>query len=119
MWQYAFAAPMIHAYEPDNIQDALDRGKTVVVMYQDFYCAPCKVQERIVMETVEQNPDFDKLTIISVDFEEYRDLPVAMDRDVEQSSTMLVLNSGGEIARIIEVTSEEEIKDFMNIGLGQ
>ncbi|MEM9210255.1 MAG: thioredoxin family protein [Pseudomonadota bacterium] len=109
--------PIFQNYRPDNIQDALDSGKTVVVAFHGFWCSPCKKQFNIMEEARRENPQLNRMSFFMVDWDEYQSMPVAFDRDVTDDATLLVMDQNKEIARMVRVTFEDAIKGFLELGL--
>lgn len=104
-------------YSPGVIEDALQRGRTVVVAYHAFWCAVCRRQERVVERLRAETAEYDQLYFVRVDWDDYRDLPVSLDRDVFQRSTMLILKGDSEVERVIAATSTRNLKAFLDTGL--
>ncbi|MEO0342709.1 MAG: thioredoxin family protein [Pseudomonadota bacterium] len=111
----AFAAnPITYAYSPGVIEDALRAGRTVVVEYHAFWCSVCRRQQRVFERLRTENIDYNRLYYVRVDWDEYRDFPVALDRDVFNRSTLLVLRGSEEIDRVVAATGVAKLREFLD-----
>jgi len=111
------ASTLTFEYSPGVIEDALKRGRTVVVEYHAFWCSVCRRQERVIERLRSENPEYEQLYFVRVDWDDYRDLPVALDRNVFNRSTLLILKGDAEVERVVAATSMSRLRDFLNIGV--
>lgn len=105
-------------YTPGAIKAALAEGKTVFVDYSAPWCGTCKRQERVVNALRAADPAYDAaMTFIKVDWDTYKKHEVTKSRGIPRRSTLLVLRGGDELGRIVAGTSQDQIKELMNVGL--
>lgn len=104
----------VFKYSPGVIEDALRNGRTVIVTYHAFWCSVCKRQERVIQQIRESSPDYDRLFFVNVDWDEYRDLPIALDRQVYNRSTILTLQGEAEIERVVAATSRRKLTELLD-----
>ncbi len=105
-------------YSPGDIEDALERGETVLVDYSASWCSTCKRQERVINALRAQDPAFDaSLTFIKVDWDTYGRHAVATARNIPRRSTLIVLRGDEELGRIVAGTGTGEIRALMERGL--
>ncbi len=59
----------------------------------------------------------DKITFVYVDYMKYRGSPLSKQHKVRYQSTLVLLNSEGEIGRVVAQTSEAVIKGLLDKAL--
>lgn len=105
-------------YTPGAIQAALDAGKTVFVDYSATWCSTCKRQERVINALRAQDPAYDSaMVFMKVDWDTYKNHEVTTSRGIPRRSTLIVLQGGNELGRIVAGTSESQVKELMDKGL--
>lgn len=57
----------------------------------------------------ESNPDYAKVKVINVDWDEFGGAPITSELDVRRQGTLVMFNNGEEVARAVAQTSEESI----------
>ena len=107
--------PITHEFSPGVIEDALASGRTVVAAYHAFWCGVCRRQERVIKRLREDGTTYNRLYFVRVDWDEYRDLPIALDRSVFNRSTILVLKGGDEISRSTAATSVRALQEILDL----
>jgi len=65
-----------------------------------------------VSALVESNPDYAKVKLILVDWDDFGDAPIVSELDVKRQSTLVMFNEGKEVARVVAQTSEDLIEDL-------
>lgn len=114
----AAAASGFVDYKPGVIEKALAAGKTVFVDYSAVWCITCAAQKRVIDSLLRENPAYAKaMTFVRVDWDEYGDQPVSIDRNIPRRSTLLLLRGDKELGRIVAGTSRAQIKAMLDAGL--
>ena len=114
----AFASSTVTLdYAPDNIKDELARGRTLIVAYHAYWCSVCARQERVIRRLRDENKAYNDLRFIRVDWDEYKYLPVVVDREIPMRSTMILLKGDEEISRLVAATGRRNIQAFLDTGL--
>ncbi len=116
----AFAGGVTLDYEPSNdpIKAALKQGKTVFVDYAADWCSTCAVQERIIGAIRGSDPAYDEnIVFVRVDWDDYGNAPVAIDRNIPRRSTLIALQGSKELGRIVAGTRHADIKALMDRAL--
>ncbi|MEO1564469.1 MAG: thioredoxin family protein [Pseudomonadota bacterium] len=111
------SGPIVYHFSPGVIEDALADGKTVVAAYHAFWCGVCRRQERVLDRLRTENDAYNQLYFVRVDWDEYRDLPVSLDRDVFERSTILVLKGDEEVERAFSATSVRRLTEILDTAL--
>jgi thiol-disulfide isomerase/thioredoxin len=105
-------------YKPGVIEKALASGKTVFVDYYAVWCTTCAAQKRVIDSLLKENPAYAKaMLFVRVDWDEYGDQPVSVDRNIPRRSTLLLLRGNKELGRIVAGTSKKQIKAMLDAGL--
>ena len=101
----------------DPIKAALDAGKTVFVDFAADWCSTCAVQERTIASIRADNPAYEEIVFVRVDWDDFGNAPVARDRNIPRRSTLIALKGDKEIGRIVAGTGKAEIKALMDKAL--
>lgn len=101
----------------DPIKTALEAGKTVLVDYAADWCSTCAVQERTIAALRADNPAYNDIVFVRVDWDDFGRAPVARDRNIPRRSTLIVLKGNDELGRIVAGTSRADIQALMDKAL--
>ena len=104
-------------YTPGLIQQALAEGRTVFVDYSATWCSTCARQERVITDLRAQNPAYEQMLFVKVDWDTYSRHEVTTSRNIPRRSTLLVLKGDQEYGRIVAGTGVDEIKALLDTGL--
>lgn len=111
------AEPVYFDYQPGVIDDHMRSGKTVVVLFHDFWCQPCKRQRQIITEKRRENSMLNSMVYVVVNWDEYGFMPISDELQVSEVATVLIADRDDEKARMIRVTYEDAITGFLQMGL--
>ncbi|MEO1564468.1 MAG: thioredoxin family protein [Pseudomonadota bacterium] len=114
---FAASAATTLDYTPGAVDAALAEGKTVFVGFSADWCSTCKRQERVIGQLRGENPDYNEMVFIRVDWDQYRTADITRRLDVPRRSTLVVLKGDQEIGRVIAGTSKKSIQDLMDQGI--
>ncbi len=104
-------------YTPGLIADALADGKVVFVDYAAVWCSTCARQERIIEQLRAENPAYEDILFVRVDWDTYAGHSVTTSRNIPRRSTLILLKGDAEHGRIVAGTSVAEIKALLDMGL--
>lgn len=113
---FASAADVI-AYKPGVVKQALASGKTVLVDYAAVWCTTCKSQERTIQSLRAENPEYNDITFVRVDWDDHSSSSISTDHKIPRRSTLLVLKGDQELGRIVAGTNRGKIKELLDTGL--
>lgn len=113
---FALAADTID-YKPGLVKQALASGKTVFIDYAADWCTTCKSQERTIKALRDENPDYNGIMFVRVDWDEDASSPISTDYNIPRRSTLLVLKGDQELGRIVAGTGRGQIKKLLDTGL--
>lgn len=118
MLPFAGLAANFVDYAPGMIEKALSEGKTVFVDYSATWCSTCKRQERVINALRAADPEYDaSMVFVKVDWDTYKSHSVTKSRAIPRRSTLIVLRGDAELGRIVAGTSQNQIKELMDLGL--
>jgi thiol-disulfide isomerase/thioredoxin len=101
-------------YTPSVLRAAVESGKPVLVHITAPWCGECKQQKPIVA-ALAQEPRFDGLTIIDVDFDTQRDALQTLN--AVKQSTLVVFKGKAEVACATGITKRDAIEAVMSKAL--
>lgn len=59
---------------------------------------------------IDSNPQYAAVTVIRVDWDEFRKAPIVSELSIPRRSTLVVFNQGEEVARVVAQTSKDAIE---------
>ena len=101
-------------YSKDMYDTALKAGQTVVVDFHASWCPTCKKQEPLLNEIVNMK-GYEKVVALKADYDTEKDLKKSLS--ISKQSTIVVFKDGKEVARKTGVTSKDELKKLIDMGL--
>ena len=105
-------------YVPGLAERELAAGKTLFLDFKTSWCSTCAVQERVISALRATNPDYDRhILFVDVDWDRYRNDPLARSLAIPRRSTLVVLKGDEELGRVVAGTSESVIRGLMDIAL--
>ena len=102
----AAAASGFISYEAENFSKIRAEGKSMVVHVHASWCPACK-QQVPVLQALAQDPEFDGVQFVRVDFDTEK--AFLRENRVPVQSIVLVYKNGGEPARIVGVVDAKEL----------
>jgi len=70
-----------------------------------------------VSALIEDNEAYQAITVMRVDWDEYRGAPITAELGIRRQSTLVMFNGGKEVSRVIAQTSAIAIEDLFQQGL--
>lgn len=105
-------------YTPGLVKKMLGDGKTVFVDFYTDWCTTCKRQERVINALRNQNPAYESIEFVAINFDKYGREGLSRELNIPRRSTLVVLSPDGELGRIVAGTSQSDIKRLMDVALG-
>lgn len=110
----AWAQADFKPYSQEVFKKAQMDGGTVVVDFHASWCPTCKKQEPLLNAIVNM-PGYEKVVGLKADYDSEKDLKKSLG--VTKQSTIIVFKGGKEVGRKTGVTSKDELKALIDMGL--
>ncbi|MGR3468783.1 MAG: thioredoxin family protein [Shimia sp.] len=104
-------------YTPGLVTDRLAAGEVLFVDFAADWCTTCRSQERTIAALRAENPAYDAITFVRVDWDEYGRGGIAQELSIPRRSTLVVLANGQELGRIVAGTRREDIQALLDTAL--
>lgn len=101
-------------YSQEAFKKAQMDGATVVVDFHANWCPTCRKQEPLLNAIVNM-PGYEKVVGLKADYDKEKDLKKSLG--VTKQSTIVVFKGEKEVARKTGVTSKDELKALIDMGL--
>ena len=111
------ARAAVMEYTPGLVTEALARGETVFLDFKASWCTTCAAQERVINALKAENPAYEAITFVNVDWDEHGKSVLAKSLNIPRRSTLVVLKGDAELGRIVAGTSRADIKALMDTAL--
>lgn len=113
----AFAAGFdtVKPATPADVQAAQARGEAVFVDFKASWCSTCRAQEKVIGALLEEDPTLaQKITFLSLDWDQFADDPFTTGLNVPRRSTLIAFKGNTEQGRIIAGTDRDEIEALIH-----
>ena len=104
-------------YAEGLVQERLAAGETVFLDFKAHWCTTCRAQERVISQLRSENPAYDAITFINVDWDQFGRGALATSLNIPRRSTLVVLKGEQELGRIVAGTRVSEIRALMDTAL--
>ena len=104
-------------YAPGVLEERLAAGDTVMLRFTASWCSTCAAQERAMTALKAENPAYEAITYIDVDWDTYGRSDLTRDMNIPRRSTLVALKGDVELGRIIAGTGKSQIKELMDAAL--
>ena len=92
-------------------------GRAFMLDFSATWCPTCRAQHRVISGLQKSSPALKKIPILRVDWDKYRDKPIAKSLRIPRQSTLVMFKGGREVGRLIAQTGKTSIKTLMQRGL--
>lgn len=111
-----------HALGEDYTPEALTRAKAgakpVFLIFGTDWCSTCAAQERAITALKAENPAYASgIAYIYVNWDKWKNTPVATDLKIPRRSTLVVLKGETEVARLVANPAKGDIRALMDKAL--
>lgn len=104
-------------YTPDALSAAKASGKPFILDFFADWCTTCAAQHRVLDKLKANNPAYDAIPFVQVDWDAEEHGPLVRAMHVPRRSTLIVLKGDKELGRIIAETSEDKIAALLKLAL--
>lgn len=105
------------AYSPEVLEAAQAAGKPILLDFTATWCGTCKAQARVIAALRAENPAYDAITFIDVDWDTWKDGLLVAEMNIPRRSTLVAMKGKAELARIVADTSRPAIKALLDQAL--
>ena len=119
---FSCAPVALQAYPAESFSPALwsslsDTSDVVVLNYRASWSLTCQIKADILAKLLSENPDYERLTFIDVDWDTFGPSVLTQRLGVERRSTLLVVKGGKEVARLVNEPYERRIRALLDQAL--
>jgi thiol-disulfide isomerase/thioredoxin len=104
-------------YAPGLAEDAMEKGEVILLDFKADWCTTCAAQERVIDALRKENPAYDAVRFINVDWDAHGDGKLARSLNIPRRSTLVALKGKTEIGRLVAATGKAEIKALLDAAL--
>jgi thioredoxin 1 len=104
-------------YSPGLVDKELAAGRTVFLDAYTDWCSTCAAQERAITALREENPAYDAISFVALDWDVHSGSELAQRLRIPRRSTLIVLKGNQELGRLVAQTSRAAIKDLLDTAL--
>lgn len=104
-------------YTPGLVKQRLAAGETVFLDVAADWCTTCKSQERTINALKADNPAYEAVTFVRLDWDDHRRSALVEELRVPRRSTLIVLKGDAELGRIVAGTRRSAIQELMDVAL--
>ena len=119
---FSCAPVALQAYPAESFSPALwsslsDTSDVVVLNYRASWSLTCQIKADILAKLLSENPDYERLTFIDVDWDQHKRSDLVKSLNVPRRSTLIALKGDKELGRIVAGTGKSQIKSLMDTAL--
>lgn len=107
------------AFTVATYQKLVESGKPFLIGVHTRWCSTCAAQKRIISSLRQSGEPYSELTILEMDWDEFRGSQIGNDLQIPRRSTLVMFTNGTETGRIIAGTSPASIKALIDKALSQ
>jgi len=110
----AMAYPSV-AYAPATYRDVRARTDRLVINFRATWSLTCQMKADLIAQLIEQNPAYQSLTFMDVDWDTFGPSEWAERRlKVKRRSTLIAFKGPDEVARIVNEPFERSMRRFLD-----
>ncbi len=109
--------PVWIEYEDGLVNDLLAEDKVVVISYYTEWCKACETQVGLIDRLRSGDAAYEQLVYVRVDWDIFEKRSIVRNFDVFGRSTILVVQTGGELANIFADTSRAILQEALDLGV--
>ena len=104
-------------YAPQTWPEIRDGNERVILNFRAEWSLTCQMKQDILTELLAQEPRYQALTFLDVDWDTFGRSQWTERLKVERRSTLVALKGRDEVARVVAEPSERAIRRFLNAAL--
>ena len=104
-------------YTPATWANLKQTEQTVILNFRANWSLTCNRKLELIAHLIGQNPDYNDLTFVDVNWDHYGQSVMASRLKVERNSTLIVMKKGVEVVRIVNEPYERKMRAFLDAAL--
>lgn len=118
----ALIAPSAFAYPAEVFSPAIWRelratDQVVILNYRASWSLTCQIKADLIAQAIADNPAYAQLTFVDVDWDTFGQSQLTERLKVTRRSTLLVMKSGKEQARLVNEPYARQIRALLDTAL--
>ena len=94
-----------------------DTDQTIIMNFRATWSLTCQMKADILAQLLEETPAYQRLTFLDVDWDTFGEAVLTNRLKVEQRSTLLVMKSGKEVARLVNTPEHRAVRALLDQAL--
>jgi thioredoxin 1 len=105
-------------YAPATWPALRDGADRLVLDFRANWSLTCRIKREMIVELLAENPDFERLTFVDVDWDTFGPSEWVQKRlKVDRRSTLIAFRGETELARLVNAPDRIEIRMFLETAL--
>lgn len=111
------SARNVVTYEPPLLADYVASGEPFLLDFSATWCTTCHAQERVLDALQAENPAYDAIPILRVDWDTYRSSELVAELAIPRRSTLVMMQGEEELGRVVAGTGRDQIATLLDLGV--
>ncbi|WP_404402233.1 thioredoxin family protein [Pelagibacterium halotolerans] len=112
------AQEVVHQDYSEALLEELDAsGEPYILDFYAPWCVTCAAQQRVIGALQAENEAYREVTIVQVDWDTHREGPLVAELGIPRRSTLVLMQGGEEIMRLVADTRREAIEGLFEAAL--
>lgn len=104
-------------YQPPLLADFEGSGEPYLLDFAATWCTTCQAQERVLDALQEENPAYNSIPILRVDWDTYRSGQLVADLAIPRRSTLVLMQGTTELGRVVAQTGRDQIAALLDLAI--
>jgi thioredoxin 1 len=104
-------------YTPAVWDELKNTDQTLIMNFRANWSLTCKQNLELIAQLIGQNPDYNSLTFVDVDWDHFGQSVMASRLKVKRHSTLIAIKNGVEVTRIVNEPYKRKIRTFLDAAL--
>lgn len=113
----AALARNVVTYAPPLLADFETAGTPYLLDFSATWCTTCHAQERVMDALQAENPAYDAIPVLRVDWDTYRGGQLVADMAIPRRSVLVMMQGKTELGRIVAGTGRDQIAALFDLGV--
>ncbi len=104
-------------FTPALWSDVRQRDEVIILNYRASWSLTCQIKSDLIAEALAENPAYQRLTFIDVDWDTFGPSVLTSRLKVERRSTLLAMKQGKEVARLVNEPYARRVRALLDAAL--